>query len=157
MRVQWTTVMREIGKDESEASCEPASYDLGWGLWWSTMTRERGRDVMRVRERQRAQRVIESEASCKGFYFDPLRIQFQMTPYREKNNKIIIIIKKDNALDTKWCHLRLKIRDTCELPEPLMVHRIRQSDRSSYGSLLFLHGTVLDVKQTVKMNGSRFS
>ena len=50
------------------------------------MTRERGRDVMRVRERQRAQRVIESEASCKGFYFDPLRIQFQMTPYRENNN-----------------------------------------------------------------------
>ena len=124
------------------------------------MTRERGRDVMRVRERQRAQRVIESEASCKGFYFDPLRIQFQTTPYREKNNKIIIIIIiiiKDNALETKWCHLRLKIRDLCELPEPLTVHRIKKSDRSSYGSLLFLHRTVLDVKQTVKMNGSRFS
>ena len=113
---------------------------------------------MRVKERQRAQRVIESEASCEGFYFDPLRIQFQMTPYREKNNKIIIIIIiKGNALETKWCHLRLKIRDPCELPKPLTVHRIRQSDRSSYGSLLFLHGTTLDVKQTVKMNGSRFS
>ena len=51
------------------------------------MTRERGRDVMRVRERQRAQRVIESEASSEGFYFDPLRIQFQTMPYREKRRR----------------------------------------------------------------------
>ena len=42
---------------------------------------------MRVRERQRAQRVIESEASSEGFYFDPLRIQFQTMPYREKRRR----------------------------------------------------------------------
>ena len=40
MRVQWPMVMKERGRDESEASC-----DLGWGLWWPTTMRERGREL----------------------------------------------------------------------------------------------------------------
>ena len=38
-----------------------------------------------------------------------------------------------------------------------MVHRTVRLDRSSDGSILFLHGMVLYLKRTVEVNGSRIS
>ena len=70
----------------------------------------------------------------------------QTTPYRGK--------KREES--PKQCHLRLETKDPCELLKPVMIHRTRQSDRDLYGSLLFLHRTILHVKQTVKMAGLRF-
>ena len=55
------------------------------------------------------------------------------------------------------CCLRLETLDSCEPLELVTVHRIEQSDRDPYGSLFFLHGTVLHIKRTTKMTGSRFS
>ena len=41
--------------------------------------------------------------------------------------------------------------------EPVTVHRTERSDRGLDGSMLFLHGTVLHLKWTMKVNGSRIS
>ena len=54
------------------------------------------------------------------------------------------------------CCLRLETLGSCESLELVTVHRIEQLDRDPYGSLLFLHGTVLHVKRTAKMTGLRF-
>ena len=51
--------------------------------------------------------------------------------------------------------LRLETRQPPEPREPVTVHRTEQSDCGSDGSMLFSHGTVQHLKQTVEVNGSR--
>ena len=41
--------------------------------------------------------------------------------------------------------------------EPVTVHKTRRSDHGPDGSMLFLHGTVPYLKQTLKLNSSRVS
>ena len=50
--------------------------------------------------------------------------------------------------------LRLKQR---QLFESVTVHKTRRPDRGLDGSMLFLHGAVLHLKRTVKLNGSQVS
>ena len=91
----------------------------------------------------------------RGFLFSfervvQFQLQSQTTLYFKKK-------KKKGELSPDRCRLSLETNEPCELPKLVTVHRTRRSDRSPYESLLFLHGTVLDVKQTVEMAGSRFS
>ena len=65
--------------------------------------------------------------------------------------------KKNREESPKQCSLRLETKGPCESSEPVTVHRTNRSNRGLYGSLFFFfHGTVLHVKQTVKMAGLRF-
>ena len=52
---------------------------------------------------------------------------------------------------------KLKQKETVRTQKSVMVHRTGWLDRGLCESLLFLHGTVLHPKQTVKLNGSRLS
>ena len=110
------------------------------------------RDVMRVRERQSSESDWESEARVSIFVWesDPI-------PIAKSNDAVLKKKKKKGELSPDRCRLSLETNEPCELPKLVTVHRTRRSDRSPYESLLFLHGTVLDVKQTVEMVGSRFS
>ena len=49
---------------------------------------------------------------------------------------------------------RLRLKES-ELSEPVTVHRTGRSDRGLDGFMLFSHGTVPYLKQTVNLNGSR--
>ena len=49
---------------------------------------------------------------------------------------------------------RLRLKES-ELSEPVTAHRTGRSDRGLDGSMLFSHGTVPYLKQTVNLNGSR--
>ena len=51
--------------------------------------------------------------------------------------------------------LRAETRQLFEPCEPVTVHRIGWSDRGPDRSMLFSHGTIPYLKQTVNLNGSR--
>ena len=67
---------------------------------------------------------------------------FRTTPFGEKKKK------KEAG------RRRLRLKES-ELSEPVTVHRTGRSDRGPNGSMLFSHGTVPYLKQTVKLNSSR--
>ena len=121
---------------------------------WPELRWQRGREVEtrdvieRVRERKRAQRMIERVR--RGFHhfrakFCSMRM-LQTTLYRKKKKK-------------RWNDvvLRLETRQSFESCELVTVHRTVRSDCSPYGSMLFSHGMILHFKRIVEVDGSRFS
>ena len=56
--------------------------------------------------------------------------------------------------EVEWRCLRLETRQPLESCEPISVHRL---DCGSDGSMLFSHETVLHLKRTAEVNGSRVS
>ena len=138
---------RERGRNEREREAEMSvrvSCDLGWAAMATTIWAEaETRVIERVRKRQRVIRISESEArvSFEGWglnFFNML----QKMPYRGKKK-------------VERRRLRLETRQPPEPREPVTVHRTEQSDCGSDGSMLFSHGTVQHLKQTVEVNGSR--
>ena len=113
--------------------------------WWRGREAETRDVIERVRERQRAQRVIERVR--RGFHH--FRVKFcsmrmlQTTLCRKKKRK-------------RWNDAVLRL-ETRQLFEPVMVHRTIRLDCGPYRSMLFLHGTVLHLKQIVEVDGSRVS
>ena len=134
---------------------------MGWGklrsrlrMWWLTAARERGKDERRNESEREAELREWLREWGEGFYF---RLREWSNSNCKVKRRCIKKKKKKGEFSPDRCRLSLETNEPCELPKLVTVHRTRQSDRSPYESLLFLHGTVLDVKQTVEMAGSRFS
>ena len=92
-------------------------------------------------------RVRDLRVSFQGY---PIRMP-QMTPYLGKKKK------EKEKKGTKQCRFKLKQGSSFEPCEPVTVHRTGQSNWGLDGSMLFSHGTVLHLKWTVDVNGSRVS
>ena len=134
----------ERGRDERESelrfglSCD-GDEDLGWGKDESDWESEE------EAESDSESQISESEVmvSFKGWGLNLFNM-LQTTLYRGKKK-------------VEWRRLRLETRQPLEPCEPVTIHRIGWSDRSPNGSMLFSHGTVLHLKWTVDVNGSRVS
>ena len=98
----------------------------------ATASREKGRD----------KRVIERVRKRPRVIFGIVKCMLQTAPYRWEKKRW------NDAV------LRLKQRQPFE---SVTVHRTRRLDHGSDGSMLFLHGTVLHLKRTVKLNDSQVS
>ena len=98
-----------------------------------------------------------------------LREGFRMMPYRGKKKKgwtTSFAYRNKDAVSER-CRIggkkkkeagRRRLRAETRKPsKPVTVHRIGRSDRGPDGSMLFSHGTVPYLKQTVNLNGSRVS
>ena len=137
------------------------SCDLGWA---ATVTRERGRDervIERVRKRSRLSYDLGwrgREAKTRewlrlrewgeGFKQSDLNLFLFQTVCSKRRR----IGKKKKELER--CRFKAETRQPFEL---VTVYRTGRSDRGSDRSILFSHGTVLHLKWTLKVNGSRVS
>ena len=130
----------EKGKDERES--EAIWVELRRRRGREAETREWLREWGRSKEWLRVIQISESEArvSFEGWGLNLFNM-LQTTLYRGKKK-------------VEWRRLRLETRQPPEPCEPVTIHR---SDRGLDGSMLFSHGTVLHLKQTAKVNGSRVS
>ena len=138
------------------------SCDLGWA---ATTTRERGRDervIERVRKRSRLSYDLGwrgREAKTREW----LRLREWGEGFRQSDLNWFLFqtvcskrrhIGGKKKKELERCCFKAKTRQPFD---PVTVHRTGQLDRGPDGSILFSHGTVLHLKWTLKVNGSRVS
>ena len=103
------------------------------GRWW----RGREAEMRDVIERVSSEGEVESSKSDWNLreWGEDFKVSICFTCMLISPNNIVW--EKKTKKRVQRCHLRLETKESCELAEPVMVHRIKWLNRSMYGSLLF--------------------
>ena len=139
---------------------------VGWAERMAMSTTERGRDeraiesgLAQARRRCRRSREAETREWWREWGRGRSEIANEKREWgfsiRIEKAQNDAVLRKKKKKGTKRRRFETKQGSPFEPSEPFTVHRTGRSDCGPYGSMLFSHGTVLHLKWTVDVNGSR--